>query len=61
MPTLLLPTEVDQLLRYPLGKSERLARRGKLEHIKLPDGSIRFERETIEKILHPTAERVVAA
>ena len=48
---LLLPDEVDRLLRYPPGRSERLARRGKLPHIQLPDGAIRFEPEAIDGIV----------
>jgi hypothetical protein len=47
--TLLLPFELDRVLRYPQGKSERLARQGKLPHIRLPDGSIRFEVNQISK------------
>lgn len=49
---LLLPEEADVLLRYPLGRSERLARRGKLPHIKLPDGSIRFHEAFIARIVN---------
>lgn len=51
MRSLLTPIEVDDLLRYPLGKSQRLAKAGKLPHIKLPDGSIRFYPEDIDAIL----------
>jgi hypothetical protein len=45
------PEEVDQRLNWPLGRAERLARRHRLPHILLPDGSIRFEWEQIEKLL----------
>jgi hypothetical protein len=49
--TLLLPDEVDRLLRYPPGKSERLARRGKLPCVVLPDRSIRFDQEAIATLI----------
>jgi hypothetical protein len=48
--SLLTPEEVDDLLRYPRGKSQRLARRDLLIHVTLPDGSVRFRREDIEKL-----------
>jgi hypothetical protein len=48
---LLKPTEVDRLLRYPRGRSKRLALAGKLPHIALPDGEIRFVEAEIEKLL----------
>jgi hypothetical protein len=51
---LLLPEEIDHKLNWPAGKAERLARRKKLPHILLPDGSVRFEWEQIE----PTLRRV---
>jgi hypothetical protein len=50
MKTLLMPYEVYRIFRYPAGKSERLAKRGKIPHIRLPDGQIRFKRNQIEKI-----------
>lgn len=34
--------EVDTRLSWAIGRAERLARRGKLPHIRLPDGSVRF-------------------
>lgn len=60
--TLLVPPEVDQLLRYPIGRSERLAKQNKIRHIRLPDGSIRFKKETIDRILQGAdqVEREVA-
>ena len=51
MPTLLMPREVDRLLRYPRGRSVRLAKSNKLPHIRLPDGEIRFIESEIEKLL----------
>ncbi len=47
----LYPEEIDQRLNWPLGQAERLARRRKLPHVVLPDGSIRFEWEAIEPLL----------
>ena len=54
MPTLLVPREVDRLLRYPRGRSLRLAKAGKFKHIVLPDGEVRFSEDAIEALL--TAE-----
>lgn len=44
MSEFLTPTEVDELLKLPNGKAARLARRGLLPAIFLPDKSIRFDR-----------------
>jgi len=54
---LLIPIEVDRIFRYRPGKAERLAKRGKMPHIVLPDGSIRFRQEDIEHLLSPRNER----
>lgn len=51
---LLLGEDVDRRLNWPLGRSERLARRGKLPHAVLPDGAIRFEWPSIESLLQWT-------
>ena len=51
MSTLLMPREVDRLLRYPRGRSLRLARSGKLPHVVLPDGEVRFIEHEIEGLL----------
>lgn len=51
MPTLLLPHEVDRLYRYRFGHAERLAKRGILPHLKLPDGQIRFDADEVRKAL----------
>lgn len=48
---LLVPREVDRLLRYPRGRAARLARNGQLRHVVLPDGEIRFRREDIDRLL----------
>lgn len=64
METLLVPREVDRLLRYPRGRALRLARQGVIAAILLPDGEIRFEQATIEALLKrqppPIAEPVAA-
>lgn len=51
MPELLTERELDKRLRWPLGRAQRLARRGKLPHVLLPDATIRFEWETIEPLI----------
>ena len=48
---LLTPREVDQLLRYPRGRSAKLARTGKLPAVLLPDNEIRFHPRTIEDLV----------
>ena len=44
-------TEIDKRLTWPLGRAERLARRGKLPHVVLPDGEIRFQWDQIEPLI----------
>jgi len=53
----LKPSELDSRLRYPSGRSARLARKGLIPHIRLPDGEIRFDPDAVEKWLH---ERTLA-
>jgi len=48
---LLKPKEVDLLLRYPFGKTARLAKAGKIPYIQLPDGQIRIREDEIESLL----------
>jgi hypothetical protein len=48
---LLYPDDIDARLNWPPGRAAALARRNKLPHILLPDGSIRFEWEDIEPLL----------
>jgi hypothetical protein len=48
---LLKPAEVDLLFRYPTGRSIKLAKAGKIPHIVLPDGEIRFDQAEIERLL----------
>ncbi len=48
---LLKPAEVDLFLRYPIGRSLKLAKKGLLPHIILPDGEIRFNEEDVQGLL----------
>jgi hypothetical protein len=56
MSELLLGESIDRRLNWQLGRSERLARRGKLPHVVLPDGAIRFEWPAIERMLRHVQE-----
>lgn len=47
MPEYITPDEVDALLKIRKGKAARLARRGLLPAIILPDKSIRFDRQVL--------------
>jgi hypothetical protein len=47
----LYPEEIDKRLNWPLGRAERLARRRRLPHVILPDGSVRFVWGQVEKLL----------
>jgi hypothetical protein len=49
--TLLKPSEVDLLFRYPAGRSLKLAKAGRIPHIVLPDGEVRFDEAEIEASL----------
>lgn len=55
MSKLLMPREVDRLLRYPRGRSARLAREGKIACVRLPDGEIRFAEDAIQSMLASSA------
>jgi hypothetical protein len=52
MEQLLKPNEVDDLLRYSPGKANRLAKQGKIPHIKLPTGEVRFEWADVKKFIN---------
>jgi hypothetical protein len=45
------PEEVDQRLTWPLGTATRLARRRRLPHYVLPDGSLRFRLAEVEALV----------
>jgi len=55
--TLLMPRELDRLLRYPRGRSLRLAKAGQIPFIKLPDGEVRFDEADIERLLTSKTEQ----
>lgn len=48
---LITPAACDELLAYPRGRSLKLARRGLLPSITLPDGSLRIDRDALELAL----------
>jgi hypothetical protein len=52
MPTdLLFPEDIDARLNWPPGRTSRLARRSKLPHYLLPDGSIRLRWEEVAALV----------
>lgn len=50
-PDLLTPRECDEYLRFPRGRSARLARRGLMDAVTLPDGSLRFRRAELQRLI----------
>ncbi len=62
MEDLISTTAIDHRLKWSLGHAESLAKRGKLPHYKLPDGSIRFRWVEIEALIHrvPVANKTHA-
>lgn len=44
---LLTTSELDRVLRYPRGRAKRMALRGAIPCIRLPDGEIRFDPDVI--------------
>ncbi len=56
---MLMPREMDRMLRYPRGRSLRLAKAGKLPCVTLPDGEIRFDEKTIERLIRPAPPVIV--
>ena len=48
---LLYADDIDSRLNWPPGRTSRLARKGKLPHYVLPDGSIRLRWEEIEPLV----------
>jgi predicted site-specific integrase-resolvase len=53
---LLKPREVDVLLRYPPGRTAKLARAGRIPCIRLPDGEIRIDADEIKRLLATAAD-----
>jgi len=60
MDELLKPREVDLILRYPAGRTRRLALRGLLPHVTLPDSEIRIRQKDLERLLRPNKEETLA-
>lgn len=60
---LLYADDIDSRLNWPPGRTSRLARKGKLPHYVLPDGSIRLRWEEIAPLVHrvPTAPATAEA
>jgi hypothetical protein len=48
---LLYPDDIDARLNWPPGRAARLARRRKLPHYRLPDGSIRLRWAEVEPLV----------
>jgi len=57
---LLTPLELDELLHYRRGRTIRLARKGFIPYVQLPDGEIRFQRSVIEQWLREREVRTCA-
>jgi hypothetical protein len=51
MPEYLYPEEIDRHLNWPLGTAARLARRLRLPHYRLPDGSVRFRWDEVKALV----------
>jgi hypothetical protein len=51
MGDLVYPEDIDQRLNWPLGTASRLARRKRLPHYLLPDGSVRLRWEEVEALV----------
>lgn len=52
---LLYADDIDSRLNWPPGRTSRLARKGKLPHYVLPDGSIRLRWEEVEPLVQHVA------
>ena len=57
MTNLLYGADIDRRISWPVGRAERMARRGELPHVLLPDGSIRFRWRDIEPLLKEITHR----
>lgn len=45
--------EIDRAFLWPAGRSEKLARRDRLPHYRLPDNSIRFRLSEVLPLVRP--------
>lgn len=57
---LLKPRQVDLLLDLSFGRSKQLAKEGKIPYVTLPDGSIRFDKQVIDQLIHPEKNRYLS-
>ena len=48
---LIYPEQIDRFLNWSLGTAARMARRRRLPHYRLPDGSIRFRKDEVEALV----------
>jgi predicted site-specific integrase-resolvase len=55
---LLKPGEVSLLLRWQERRLLRLAKAGRIPHIVLPDGEIRFEKAEIDRLVEQGRRKV---
>ena len=51
MDDLVCSPEIDRHFGWTIGRADSLARRGKLPHFLLPDGSVRFRWAEIEPLI----------
>lgn len=52
MPSILKPSDVDLYLSWPIGRAEKLAKAGKIPHLKIEaTGDIRFDPDEVQKLL----------
>jgi len=51
MENLLKPREVDLILRYPAGRTLRLAKKRLIRSIILPDGEVRIPESTVQNLI----------
>lgn len=59
--SLIFGIEVDARLRWPVGRATQLAKKGRLPSKLLPDGSIRFDWNEIERLIEhcPMRDRLL--
>lgn len=57
MKNLLSSVSVSRLLGISTKQVDKLTKKGKIPHITLPDGSIRFDEQAIEDLIHPENSR----
>ena len=48
---LLSGDEIDALFSWPMGRTQRLAKLGKLPFFRLPNGDLRFDLDELQKLI----------